>query len=58
MKKIYIIFYVLLFIFSFFLQLLGLMKIVPLYITSPILFFSLFFLLFYFNNRKDLKGFN
>lgn len=49
---------ILLFIlFSFLLNIGGLMHIIPLYLTSPILFLSLFILLLYLNNRKSFKGF-
>jgi hypothetical protein len=44
-------------LFSFILHIGGLMYIVPLYLTSPILFLSLFILLIYLNNRKNFKGF-
>lgn len=44
-------------LFSFILHIGGLMHIVPLYLTSPILFLSLFILLIYLNNRKNFKGF-
>jgi hypothetical protein len=42
---------------SFILHIGGLMHIVPLYLTSPILFLSLLILLIYLNNRKNFKGF-
>jgi hypothetical protein len=44
-------------LFSFILHIGGLMHIVPLYLTSPILFLSLFILLIFLNNRKNFKGF-
>lgn len=44
-------------LFSFVLNVAGLMHIVPLYFTSPILFLSLFLLLIYLNNRKNFRGF-
>lgn len=44
-------------LFSFILNIGGLMHIVPLYFTAPILFFSLFIILIYLNNRKNFKGF-
>jgi len=43
--------------FSFILHIGGLMHIIPLYFTSPLLFFSLYILLLYLNNRKSFKGF-
>lgn len=42
---------------SFVLNIAGLMHILPLYFTSPLLFLSLFLLLIYLNNRKNFKGF-
>jgi hypothetical protein len=44
-------------LFSFILNIGGLMHIVPLYFTAPILFFSLFIFLIYLNNRKNFRGF-
>ncbi|KIY20626.1 membrane protein [Mesobacillus subterraneus] len=43
--------------FSFGLQIGGLMHLLPLYLTSPLLFFALFILLIYVNNRKKFRGF-
>ncbi|CAH0344492.1 hypothetical protein BCI9360_00747 [Bacillus sp. CECT 9360] len=40
-----------------FLQLLGLMKIIPIYISSPLLFFTLFYFFYIFNQRNRFKGF-
>ncbi|USK60821.1 hypothetical protein [Peribacillus asahii] len=52
----FIILFVLLFL-SIFFQLLGFMKLMPLYITSPILLFVLFLFLHNMNERKRFKGF-
>ncbi|MFJ8244420.1 hypothetical protein [Peribacillus asahii] len=52
----FIILLVLLFL-SIFFQLLGFMKLMPLSITSPILFFVLFLFLHSANERKRFKGF-
>ncbi|PCK22149.1 hypothetical protein CEY02_05480 [Bacillus pumilus] len=41
----------------FFLNILGLMKILPLYLTSPLLFVSILFTLYRLNHRKTFKGF-
>ncbi|WP_394235402.1 hypothetical protein [Niallia oryzisoli] len=57
MKKLYMLFLVLFIVFSFCLQVLGLMELLPIYLTAPLLFFSLFLLLNYLNNRKRFKGF-
>jgi hypothetical protein len=40
-----------------FLNLLAFMNIVPLYITSPLLFIALFATLYLINHRKTFKGF-
>jgi amino acid transporter len=57
MKKFYLLLLILLILFSFFLQLLGLMELLPLYLTSPILFVSLLLLVNFLNNRNRFKGF-
>lgn len=44
-------------LFSFIIHIGGLMHLLPLYLTSPILFISLFILLIYLNDRKKFKGF-
>nr|WP_318509597.1 hypothetical protein [Bacillus sp. T3] len=48
---------ILLFIVAFCYNLLGLLYLVPIYITSPILFIVLFILLSKLNDRKKFKGF-
>ncbi|MCE4050483.1 MULTISPECIES: hypothetical protein [Bacillaceae] len=45
-------------LFAFFLNILGLMHIIPLYISSPLLFIALFLFLSFMNNRKKFKGFH
>nr|WP_251030201.1 hypothetical protein [Bacillus sp. ISL-35] len=55
--KIGLFFMALFIVFSFVLHIGGLMHLIPLYLTSPILFFSLFILLIYLNNRKKFRGF-
>jgi len=47
----------LLLIFSFFINLLGLMKILPLLFSAPLLFLSIFFIISTLNQRKRFKGF-
>lgn len=42
-------------LFSFILHIFGLMHLLPLYLTSPILFVALFILLIYLNNRKKVQ---
>lgn len=44
-------------ILSFGLHILGLMQIVPLFITGPILFLTLFVFVVYINERRKFKGF-
>ncbi|GJI59114.1 hypothetical protein P9F86_13885 [Bacillus altitudinis] len=41
----------------FCLNILGLMKMLPLYLTSPLLFASILFTLYRMNHRKTFKGF-
>ncbi|MCT2342758.1 hypothetical protein [Niallia taxi] len=43
---------------AFFLNILGLMRIFPIYISSPLLFLALFLFLSFLNNRKKFKGFH
>ncbi len=40
-----------------FLNILGLMKMLPLYLTSPLLFAAILFTLYRLNHRKTFKGF-
>ncbi|ATH95072.1 membrane protein [Bacillus glycinifermentans] len=47
---------ILIFIF-FLLNILGLMQMLPLYITSPLLFISILYTISRFNHRKTFKGF-
>lgn len=42
---------------SLFMNVLGLMKLYPIYLTSPLLFFSLFLLIALLNNQRRFKGF-
>ena len=56
-KKIYMILLILFLLFSFVFNVLGLMKLLPIYLTSPLLFLALFLIFFYFNNRNRFKGF-
>lgn len=42
----------------FCLNLLGLMKLLPLFLTSPLLFAAIFALLLHVNRRNRFKGFN
>ncbi|WP_180954276.1 hypothetical protein [Bacillus sp. M6-12] len=42
---------------ALFIQLLGLMELIPLYISSPILFATLFVIVVLFNGRNRFKGF-
>ncbi|KUP07531.1 membrane protein [Bacillus coahuilensis m2-6] len=42
---------------TFSINLIGLLQLWPLYLTSPLLFISLFFLLIHLNGRNRFKGF-
>ncbi|MED1202525.1 hypothetical protein [Heyndrickxia acidicola] len=44
-------------VLAFVLNILGLLKVIPLYITSPFLFLSLLSFFYYLNVRKRFKGF-
>ncbi|AGN35751.1 hypothetical protein OIO07_19805 [Bacillus paralicheniformis] len=44
-------------LFFFVLNILGMMNMFPLYITSPLLFISILFTLSRLNHRKTFKGF-
>ncbi|MRX52752.1 hypothetical protein GJU41_02100 [Bacillus idriensis] len=44
-------------IISFFLNILGLMEMFPLLISSPLLFIAIFVTLYLVNHRKTFKGF-
>ncbi|GEN30659.1 membrane protein implicated in regulation of membrane protease activity [Cerasibacillus quisquiliarum] len=43
-------------IVSFFLNILGLMQLMPLYFTLPLLFFSIYFTIFSFTHRRVYRG--
>ncbi|UAL48656.1 hypothetical protein [Sutcliffiella horikoshii] len=57
MSKIPFILCILFILFSLFINVLGLMKLYPIYFTSPILFFSIFLLIVLLNNQRRFKGF-
>ncbi|WP_096155124.1 MULTISPECIES: hypothetical protein [Bacillus] len=44
-------------ILSFIVNILGLMKVYPLVLTSPLLFISLFLLIAHMNYRQQFRGF-
>ncbi len=44
-------------IISFILVVFGFLKLFPLFIATPLLFMSIFFLISRFNNRNRFKGF-
>ncbi|GGA74089.1 hypothetical protein [Ornithinibacillus halotolerans] len=48
--------FVILTFFAIILNLLGLMQLIPLYITLPILFFCIYFTLFSFTHRNKYRG--
>ncbi|RLQ97180.1 hypothetical protein D9X91_03235 [Falsibacillus albus] len=45
------------FFVSFWINMMGLMKMYPIYITSPLLFLSLFILVYYFSIKNKFRGF-
>ncbi len=57
MRKMNVLLCILCFIVAFFLNILGLMKLIPLYITSPLLFIIIFVTLYLLNHRKTFRGF-
>ncbi len=57
MKKLPVLLMLMLILLSFILNILGLMKLIPIFITSPILFISLLILFLYLNDRRRFKGF-
>ncbi|MEA3322155.1 MAG: hypothetical protein U9Q88_19350 [Bacillota bacterium] len=57
MSKIPFIICIVFILFSLFINILGLMKLYPIYLTSPLLFFSLFLLIALLNNQRRFKGF-
>lgn len=57
MKRLTMAMLILFILFSFVLNILGLMKIFPIYISSPILFLSVFIFITFINDRKKFKGF-
>ncbi|QTC42126.1 hypothetical protein I7V34_02360 [Bacillus sp. V3] len=48
---------IVLILFSFIIHILGLMNLIPLLITAPILFLSLLIFFYTIGNRKRFKGF-
>ncbi|WP_170209227.1 hypothetical protein [Robertmurraya kyonggiensis] len=57
MKNVPVILMFLFIIFAFLFNLLGLMHLVSIFITSPILFIALLIFIGYLNNRNRFKGF-
>ncbi|WP_449539488.1 hypothetical protein [Ferdinandcohnia sp. Marseille-Q9671] len=57
MRKIGLILGLIMIVITFGLNILGLMKLIPLYITTPLLFLSLLVTLVIFNNRNKFRGF-
>ncbi|MBM6618264.1 hypothetical protein [Bacillus suaedaesalsae] len=48
---------VLAFVVMFYFQILGMMNLAPLYITTPLLFFVIFVIMLGLNNRNRFRGF-
>nr|WP_233711030.1 hypothetical protein [Lederbergia citrisecunda] len=57
MRKIIICVLIAFIVFCFCFNILGLMNLIPIYITSPLLFFSLLLLLNFLNGRNKFRGF-
>ncbi|MEH7381686.1 hypothetical protein V7138_14585 [Bacillus sp. JJ1533] len=57
MRKIGLIIGTFMIIITFGLNILGLMKLIPLYITTPLLFLSLLVTIVIYNHRNRFKGF-
>nr|WP_255584946.1 hypothetical protein [Virgibacillus sp. NKC19-3] len=56
MQRLLPLFFLLLSVFALILNILGLMKIIPLYITLPLLFLSLFMTIYSFAHRRMYHG--
>ncbi len=52
MRELYPIFFLVITIFAFFLNLFGLMKLIPLYVTLPLFFISIYITLLSMTNRN------
>ncbi|WP_277678591.1 hypothetical protein [Gracilibacillus dipsosauri] len=50
--------FILLAVFAAFLNLLGLLRFIPMYITIPLLFVSIYLAVYFYNDRKQFKGFH
>ncbi|WP_412975035.1 hypothetical protein [Ornithinibacillus sp. 179-J 7C1 HS] len=48
--------FIILTFFAILLNLLGLMQLIPIYVTLPVLFFCIYFTLFSFINRNKYRG--
>ncbi|MEH7385044.1 hypothetical protein V7147_06470 [Bacillus sp. JJ1521] len=57
MRRIGLIIGTIMIIITFGLNILGLMKLIPLYITTPLLFLSLLVTLVIYNHRNRFRGF-
>ncbi|WP_157087742.1 hypothetical protein [Oceanobacillus damuensis] len=52
MRDFYPVFFLMLSVFAFFLNLLGLMKLIPLYFTMPLFFLSIYLTLYSLSHRN------
>ncbi|MBE6184028.1 hypothetical protein M3576_09480 [Weizmannia ginsengihumi] len=50
-------FFIFMIVFSFILNIFGLMRLLPIYITSPLLFIVICLFIIYLNGRNRFKGF-
>ncbi|WP_036573879.1 hypothetical protein [Oceanobacillus picturae] len=56
MQGLFPFFFLVLTVFAFFLNILGLMNVIPLYLTLPILFICIYLTVYSFTNKKVYRG--
>ncbi|WP_246938592.1 hypothetical protein [Bacillus pinisoli] len=49
---------ILAFMFAFYIQLLGMLNLMPLLLTTPLLFIVLLLIVYSYNNRRRFRGFH
>jgi len=57
MSHLPLVVFILFIILSLMLNIFGLMNLMPLYVTSPLLFLAIFLLIYFISDRKRFKGF-
>ncbi|GIN74096.1 hypothetical protein J14TS2_45710 [Bacillus sp. J14TS2] len=58
MRKVSLLLIIVFIITCFFLHILALMRLIPIYITSPLLFVGLFSLVSFMNGKNRFRGFH